>query len=108
MPRPGTGKKRGRKSDLSPEQIAFLESFGDRFRAGAGNNNALYSEVLDKWLEMFAYAGLSSSGTIAVTDLRLDDDLAMLTEEQRDRVLTLREAAKQAIRTVSFFRHLTR
>jgi hypothetical protein len=103
MPRNASGKKRGRKSYLSPEQIAFLESFGDRFRAGAGNNNALYSEVLDKWLDTFAYAGLSSSGTIAVSELRLDEDLSTLTEEQRDKVLTLREAAKQAIRSVSFF-----
>ena len=60
----------------------------------------LYSEVMEKWLEKFEYAGLK--GNISPADLRLDDDLSVLSEDEREKVLDLREEAKQKIRTVSF------
>jgi hypothetical protein len=104
MGRKRTGGKAGRKSDLEAEQIHFLESYGEQFRAGSGIS-VLYSEVLEKWIDKFGYAGLNpkNKNGIDPLELQVDQDLALVSIEERQRIVNLREEAKLALRTVSHF-----
>ena len=104
MGRKPTGGKRGRKSDLTGEQIEFLESYGGRFQSGVGKST-LYSEVANKWIETFGYAGGegSTKNSVSTSALHLDTDLDTLSPEERKPILEAREAAKQTIRGVCVF-----
>jgi hypothetical protein len=95
-----TGAKRGRKSDLTGEQVEFLESYGERFAENSGNS--FYAEVVDGWIEKFSYAGLNpkNKNGIRISDLHLDDDLKTLPDDKREKVLGLHETAKQALHKV--------
>lgn len=99
-----TGGKRGRKSDLTGEQIELLESYGERFQSGAGTSK-LYSEVTNKWIDTFGYAGVdgSTKNGVSSSDLHLDKDLDTLSPEERKPILEARETARQMIRGVCVF-----
>jgi hypothetical protein len=105
MTRQRAGRKTGRKSDLTLAQTQLLESYGERFLTTSGHN-AFYTEVVNKWLEQFSYAGLnpvSTSGiAVAAADLRLDvEDIDTLEHDERNVVIERRELARNALRTVS-------
>jgi hypothetical protein len=100
MGRKANGAKPGRKSDLEPQQVQFLEAYGERFTENSGNG--LYSEVLEEWIKKFGYAGLNpkNKNGIEPSALRLDIDLETLPDDKRQRVMDVCEAVKQAIRAV--------
>jgi hypothetical protein len=102
MGRKATEGKPGHKSDLEPEHVQFLEAYGERFAENSGNG--FYSEVLDEWIKMFGYAGLNpkNKNGIEPLALRLDVDLETLPDEERQKVVDLRQATRQAIRAVCF------
>jgi hypothetical protein len=66
MGRKRTGVKPGRKTDLTEEQVKFLETYSDRFRAGS-DNGSLYMEVTVHFLEKFGYAGVPQNSKEVIT-----------------------------------------
>jgi hypothetical protein len=101
MARKATGAKRGRKTNISPEQTEFLQSYSECFKAGTAVGT-LYSEVANAWLEKFGYDGLPEYGKNAIwmVDFRPGEVLENMAADEREKVIESREAARQSIRQV--------
>jgi len=101
MPRNRTGEKRGCKTTITPDHVAFLEPYADRFRAGT-DTGTLYTEVTNTWIRNFGYNGLPENvkDPINVADLRMDENIEDLPAEEKDAVLMLRARARATIRAV--------
>ena len=104
MPRKRTGEKRGRRTTMTPDHVAFLEPYADRFRAGTGTGT-LYTKITNAWIEKFGYDGLPENvkDPINVADLQLDENIEALPAAEKDTVLKLRLQAMSAIRMVRRF-----
>jgi len=101
MGRKPTGSKASHKRDFEVEQIDFLESYGEQFWTGVGTS-VLYTEVLGKWIKRFGYAGLNPKNKKGFNplELRLEEDIRALCNEERQQVLAWCEKAKLTICTV--------
>jgi hypothetical protein len=89
---------------MAPAHIEFLEPYADRFRAGTGTGT-LYTELTNAWIEKFGYEGLPENGKdpVDVADLRLDANIVTLPAAEKEKVLKLRNQARNAIRMVRIF-----
>ena len=99
MGRKNTGGKRGRKSDFNEEQTEFLEPYGARFHAGAGNG-ALYSKVSAEFIRRFGMASVNKPGQDPLT-LREGEDVETIEDvDDRKKVIEAREEFRQWLRQV--------
>ena len=99
MGRKPKGGKRGRKSDFNEEQTQFLEPYGARFHAGAGNG-ALYSEVSAEFIRNFGIASVNKPGQDPLT-LREGEDIEAIEDvDDRKKVMEARAEARQWLRQV--------
>jgi hypothetical protein len=102
MGRKKSGGKVGRKTDFNDDETAFLETYANHFRAGSGHGG-FYSEVVSDFIAEFGYSGLKAhnKGGHELAELKLDEDMETMSEDEKKKVLKVRKEAQQAMRTIS-------